>query len=296
MLYHLVHLEEPVYRPPSEAESLILQATIGCTWNRCSFCDMYTSKKFRVRPLPELQAEVERVARSGYPVSKVFLADGDAMALSTRRLLPVLELIRTKLTSVRRISIYASARNLVHKSIDELRELRDAGLELAYVGIESGDDEVLARIDKGETEASTIEGLGRAGEAGIKRSVMIINGLGGKTHWRQHATASARVLNAIQPEYASVLALMLPRGDARFQHKWGGGFDPLDAIELLQELRLLLNTTELERTIFRSDHASNYLVLKGTLGREKQRMLAQIDAALADPKHARLRPEWSRAL
>ncbi len=296
MYYRLIDYAEPLYRPPSEADSLIIQATIGCTWNRCTFCDMYTSKQFRTRKIEEIDGELKRVADSGYPVRRVFLGDGDALALSPRRLHEVLGAVKYRLPHTRRISAYASARNLLQKSVQELRGLRDAGLELLYVGIESGNDQVLAAIDKGETQATTIAGLQRARSAGLRLSVMIINGVAGTTLSQAHAVDSAKVLNEVQPEYASVLALMLPRGDARFQSGWAGRYEPLSPRQLLQELQVLLTQCELEKTIFRSDHASNYLILKGTLNRDKQRLLDTIHLALTKPRAVGLREEWMRAL
>ncbi|WP_123401629.1 B12-binding domain-containing radical SAM protein [Inmirania thermothiophila] len=287
--------EEPVYRPPSEAESLILQVTLGCSWNRCAFCEMYTGKRFRPRPEAEVLAEIRAVGARLGPVRRVFLADGDAFVLSTRRLLAILEAIRTHIGGVQRVSAYAMPRQILRRPREELAALREAGLRLLYVGVESGDDEVLARIRKGETRDSTIQGLRRAREAGIAVSVMIINGLAGRALSQRHAVASAEVLNAVQPEYAAVLTLMHPLGDARFRAAFGPGYEPLDLMGSLREMETLIAHTALERTIFRSDHASNRLVLKGVLGRDRERLLAEVRLAMARPQ-ALLRPEWTRAL
>ena len=285
---------EPVYRPPSEARSLILQATIGCSWNRCSFCDMYSGKRFRPRPENELCDEIKQIASHATPFTKLFLADGDAMVLSTRRLLHLLKTIRDELPQIRRVSAYALPANLSQKSPTELNEIRDAGLSLIYVGIESGDDEILQRINKGETLESTVAGLNLAGDAGIKRSVMIISGLGGRAHSAAHAHNSARVLNQTQPEFASLLTLMLPNGPERFLKGWKE-FEFLDALGVLKEAAQLIEATELKQTVFRSDHASNYLALKGTLGRDRARLLEQIRAVIESPQGA-LRPEEWRGL
>ncbi len=286
--------DQPLYRPPSEADSLILQATLGCSWNRCSFCEMYTSKRFRPRAEAELFAEIRAAGAALGRVRRVFLADGDAMVLSTRRLLRILERIRADIGGVQRVSCYALPRQLAGKSAAELGELRAAGLSLVYVGVESGDDEVLRRVRKGETMASTIEGLAHARAAGLRVSAMILNGLGGVALSAQHARHSAEVLNETQPEYAAVLVVMLPPGEERFRAAFGPDYREPSQRELLQELETFVAATELESTIFRSDHASNYLVLKGVLGKDKARLLGEIREALAARR--RLRPEHARGL
>lgn len=289
---------EPVYRPPSEAESLILPVTDGCSWNKCTFCEMYTAPQKRFRPRDEAEV-LESIRRCGEElgagVKRVFLSDGDAMTLSTRRLANVLEAIRRDLPGVRRVSSYCLPRNLRKKSVEELRELGSLGLSLVYVGAESGDDEVLARVDKGETFESTREALEKLGEAGIKRSVMILNGLGGQKFSRQHAENSAALMNATQPEFLATLVVSFPQGETRFRENFAG-WEPLTVPELMQEMETLLSALELKRTVFRSDHASNWLVLKGTLGAEKERLLQELRAAIAAPESAKLRPAWARGL
>jgi radical SAM superfamily enzyme YgiQ (UPF0313 family) len=289
---------EPVYRPPSEAESLILPVTDGCSWNKCTFCEMYTApqKRFRPRGEEEVLDSIRRCgAEMGASVRRVFLSDGDAMTLSARRLAAILEAIRRDLPGVRRVSSYCLPRNLRKKSVAELRELAVLGLSLVYVGAESGDDEVLAAVDKGETFESSREALEKLGEAGIKRSVMILNGLGGRALSRQHALNSAALMNATQPEFLSTLVVSFPQGEERFHAKFPG-WEPLDVPGLMQEMELLVSTLELERTVFRSDHASNWLALKGTLGADKPRLLQQLRAAIAAPEDAPLRPAWARGL
>lgn len=292
---------DPVFRPPSEADSLILPVTDGCSWNRCTFCEMYTApqKKFRARDEAETLETIRRCGEQfGDQVRRVFLADGDALVLPTRRLLDILTAIKTQLPAVRRISSYCLPRNLRKKSVAELQELAAAGLSLAYVGAESGDDLVLEKVHKGETFASTAEALDKLAAAGISRSVMILNGLGGRAYWRQHAENSARLANATQPEYLATLVVSFPQGEERFR----AGFPDWEALDLhglMAEMEHFLQALDLERTVFRSDHASNRLVLKGTLtrtGTEQQRLLEQVRSALADPVQARLRPVWARGL
>ena len=287
---------EPVFRPPSEAHSLILPVTNGCSWNKCTFCEMYTQeqKKFRARDEAQVLDEI-RLTGEKMIVQRVFLADGDALVLPTRRLLTILQAIREHMPEVERVSSYCLPRNLRKKSVDELKELADAGLRMAYVGCESGDDEVLARVNKGETYESSLSALDKLGQAGITRSVMILNGLGGTSLSDQHADNSARLMNESQPEFLSTLVVSFPTGEARFREGFAD-FRPLGQQQLFVEVERLLQRLELRDTVFRSDHASNYLVLKGTLGADKQRLLAQVRQAIEQPQQARLRQEWQRGL
>ena len=289
---------EPVFRPPSEARSLILPVTDGCSWNRCTFCEMYTEpqKRFRARDEQEILESIRRCGeRFGPELRRVFLADGDALVLPTRRLLDILVAIRTHMPAVSRVSSYCLPRNLRKKSVTELRELADAGLALAYVGAESGDDEVLRSVNKGETCDSTVDALLKLREAGIGRSVMILNGLGGTVLSERHADGSARLANAAQPEYLSTLVVSFPKGEERFRSGFPG-WEPLGLDGLFREMERFLGRLELARTIFRSDHASNWLVLKGTLGADKERLLQQVRAAIERPQSAALRPAWARGL
>lgn len=289
---------EPVYRPPSEAQSLILPVTDGCSWNQCTFCEMYQApqKAFRARSEDEVLDSLRRTGELyGSQIRRVFLADGDALVLPTRRLLTILEAIRQHLPAVHRVSSYCLARNLKKKSVAELTELRAAGLSMAYLGAESGDDEVLARVSKGETFDTTRDALDKLGAAGITRSVMILNGLGGQQLSAQHADNSARLANATQPEYLSTLVVSFPNGEARFRAGFPG-WEPLGQHGLFVEMERFLSQLELNRSVFRSDHASNILVLKGTLGADKARLLEQVRQAIATPEAAPLRPEWARGL
>lgn len=291
-----IEYDMPLYRPPSEAYSLILQVTLGCTWNKCAFCEMYKSKRFTLRKQEDVIDEIRRAAALPVEFRKVFLADGNPMSLSTERLMPLLEGISTRLPKVRRISTYALPGDISRKSMRELKELREAGLTLLYVGIESGDDEVLRMMAKGETYASTVSGLRMAREAGIKLSVMILNGVGGKLYSGQHAVNSARILNEIQPEFASVLVLSFPFGEAHYKERFAGRYVGMNIVDLLEELRVFIDNTDLQNTVFRSDHASNYLVLKGRLGQDKADFLQRIDRAISNPELAELRQEWQRGL
>jgi radical SAM superfamily enzyme YgiQ (UPF0313 family) len=293
-----MHYIEPLFRPPSEARSLILQVTNGCSWNNCSFCEMYTApqKKFSLKPQAQIDAELAEVAASGVPVRRIFLADGDAMTLSFRRLKLILESINRHLPDVQRVSSYCLPRNIRHKTVAEMAELQELGLKLFYVGCESGDDLVLERVSKGETFASSLAALKKIKAAGSRSSVMILNGMGGTKFSEQHAVNSARLMNAAQPEYLATLVVSFPDGMERYQQGFKGEFEMLDQPGLFGEMHTLLNNLELERTIFRSDHASNYLTLRGTLGKDKQKLLNIITTAIEQPHAVPLREEWQRGL
>ncbi|MDP4546253.1 radical SAM protein [Marinobacter sp. MDS2] len=289
---------EPVFRPPSEAKSLILPLTNGCSWNQCTFCEMYTQpqKKFRARKPADVRADIEKAAKAFGSVPRVFLADGDAMVLPTRRLLEVLHELKEAFPGLQRVSSYCLPRNLTKKSVEDLIALREAGLGILYVGMESGDDEVLRRINKGETWESTRSALNKIKQAGLTSSVMVLNGLGGKTLSRQHAINTATLCNETQPDYLSTLVVSFPQGEERFREGFGDDFEPLDQQGLFEEIQVFLEHLELENTTFRSDHASNYLVLKGTLGQDKQRLLEQVNLAITKPGAVPLRPESMRGL
>lgn len=287
---------EPVFRPPSEGRSLILQVTNGCSWNNCTFCDMYTQpqKKFKPKAEDETLAEIKKVAAAGPQFDKVFLADGDALVLSTRRLIEILSAIKQYLPWVRRVSSYCLPRNIKKKSVEELTTLRELGLGMAYVGAESGDDQVLEFINKGETYESTLSALLKLKQAGIKTSVMILNGMGGMKYSQQHAENSARLMNEAQPDFLSTLVVSYPMGDKRVRDGFNGEYELPDQRTLFLEMKHLIQTLELENTIFRSDHASNYVALKGTLGVDKQKFLDQLDDAIEG--RIALRQEWQRGL
>ena len=298
MQYLDINYIEPVFRPPSEARSLILQVTNGCSYNACSFCEMYQEpqKKFKPKPQSEIEQEVKKIATQQPGISRFFLADGDAMTLSIRRLREILLCLRAHFPRLERVTAYCLPRNLKKKSVEELRELKELGLTMVYVGCESGDDKVLELVKKGETFESSKEALLKLKQAGIKSSVMILNGLGGRKFSKQHAINSAKLMNETQPEFVSTLVVSFPLGEERFRAGFDGAYEPLTQSELFEEIRLLIDSLELEHTVFRSDHASNYLVLKGTLGEDKQRLLDTIDQAIHQPGKIPLRQEWQRGL
>ncbi|WP_415912165.1 radical SAM protein [Neptuniibacter sp. QD37_11] len=296
--YPPINYIEPVFRPPSEAHSLILQVTNGCSWNKCTYCEMYRApqKKFRPKSIADITEEVIRCSAALGAVRKVFLADGDAMALSFKRLKEILLVIQEHLPSVSRVSAYCLPRNLLNITVEELSELRELGLSLLYVGAESGNDEILEKIEKGETFESTKDALLKIKAAGIKSSVMIINGMGGSRYSHQHAIDSARLVNAVQPDYLATLVLFFHEGEAEFVQSFGDDFQFCNQRQLIEEMQTFISHLDLDKTIFRSDHASNYLVLKGVLGRDKEKLLTMIDGALNSESSVFLRSESSRGL
>lgn len=289
MIDYPVEYNAPLFRPPSEARSVIIQITLGCSWNKCSFCEMYTSKSFTARKEEDIFKDIEAFEPYANSIHKVFLADGDPLVLSNKRLVPILKKLNNTFPNLRRISTYASPSNLMRKTLEELQELKENGLTLLYVGIESGDSEVLEAIQKGETYQTTVDGLNKSKAAGMDSSVMIINGVGGKLLSKQHAINSAKVLNATQPKFASTLVLTAHKGLEHYKNRYLGEFIELTQTELFEEMQVFLNHLELDETIFRSDHASNSLVLKGNLGRDKQVMLKQIEAAIEEGRGNRTR-------
>ncbi|MCK4538269.1 MAG: radical SAM protein [Candidatus Krumholzibacteria bacterium] len=287
--------EYPLYRPPSEAQSLIFQVTYGCSHNRCLFCYMYKEKQFRVRPWSELSDEIDDAAVKYPGTRKVFLADGDAFALSSGKLARILDHIRERFPMLQRVTAYANPSNFITKSVEEMTMLREKGLTILYYGVESGDPEVLGKIDKGATPDEMAEGCVKATEAGLKLSVTVILGLAGRSGSENHARKTAALINRIQPRYLSALTLMLGHHEDEYLTGMGDGFEFNDAIDDIRELRMLIEDLDNEKCIFRSNHASNYLALAGTLQKDKKALLATIDAALDRPE-SYLRDEWMRGL
>lgn len=289
--------EGMVFRPPSEASSLIIQVTVGCSHNKCRFCSMYRRDKFRVRSVEEIMADLMEARRYYRRVRRIFLADGDAMCLSMRRLMEILAAIREIFPECERVGAYARARDLLGKSSQELVELRDAGLGIAYIGAESGCEQVLLNMNKGETREGLISGVRKAEDAGIAASVTFISGLGGRELMRQHAQDSASMINEMRPSYAAWLTLTAYPAAPLYEDIREGRFELLTPEEVLDEMEIMLSLTNLPaggRCVFRSNHASNYLSLKGNLPEDKNRMLARVRQAREDPYM--LRPEYFRRL
>ncbi len=292
----VIRYQEPLYRPPSEARSLILQVTLGCSYNRCTFCGMYRDRRFRVRPLEELRAEIAWAREHLGPVRKVFLGDGDALVARADFLEAVLDALRAAFPGLQRVSVYASPQALQARTVAEMTQLREKGLTLYYLGIESGHDEVLARLSKGVDAREMIRVAGKATAAGVKLSTMILLGAGGRELSRGHARESARVVNAIQPRFLSTLVMTPVPDTPLWEAGCRGEVEELTPLELAAELRELVAHLELQGCIFRSNHASNHLALAGTLPRDRECLVALLDQVLARPGTAPFRPEWARGL
>lgn len=282
-----------VYRPPSEAYSLIVQVTYGCSHNRCAFCDMYDDKHFAMRPMEEIREDFELARRVYRHVDRVFLADGDALMRRTDDLVEILGLVYGLFPECQRVTCYASPASIQIKTEEELRLLREKGLKMVYMGLESGCDEVLKRMDKGHTAAQIVAAGQKVRRSGIVLSVTAISGLGSRELWREHAVQTAEAFSAMNPEYIGLLTLMVEPGTPLAQWVREGSFHVLNAVEVMQEMELFLQHIDSPGSVFRMNHASNYLTLKGTLNQDKVRLLQQVRQGLAG--HG-LKDEFMRAL
>ena len=273
-----MHYEGMIYRPPSEAYSLILQVTVGCAHNSCTFCTMYKDKKFHVKNIQEIEEDL-REAAVYYANRKIriFLADGDALALSCDKLIEIMNMCRKYLPKTERITCYGAAQDILRKTKDELCALHDAGLEMIYLGAESGNDEILEHIKKGVTAAEYVEAADRLSGTGIKLSVTLISGIGGRRLLKEHALDSARLISRMKPEYLGFLTLLLEPGAPMFEEVKFGKMQLLTPAQAAEEMSLFLSNIDSEGTVFRSNHASNYISLAGTLNRDIPKMLAQIE-------------------
>jgi radical SAM superfamily enzyme YgiQ (UPF0313 family) len=289
--------EGGVFRPPSEASSLILQVMYGCSYGECTFCGMYLDKRFRVRPFAEVKEDVEGLSPGVKDrADRVFLADGDALALPARSMIRILDLLVSELPHLERVGSYANAHSLLRRSEADLREIREHGLELLYIGLESGDDETLKRTHKGVTAAQIIEACQKAKAAGFGISLTAILGLGGVERSLEHARATGRAFTAIDPEYIGMLTLMLAPGAPLAEAIERGEFVLPGPEGSLRELREIIATTDVTNAVFRTTHASNYLAIEGTLPEDKPAILAALDRILSDGGAGRLRPEYLRGL
>ena len=279
-----------VYRPPSEARSLIVQVTIGCAHNTCTFCNMYKAKDFRVRSMEEIMEDLREAHNSyGAYVQKVFLADGDALVLQTEKLLEILKAGRELFPNCTRVASYGTAQDILRKSEEELKSLQKAGLGIVYVGAESGDDEILASICKGVT-AEELKAAGqKLKRCGIQTSVTLISGLGGRSKVEEHARSCAELISAMNPEYASFLTLRLYEGTPMYDDVVTGRFERITADEIVDEMKIFLEHVDSPGTVFRTNHASNYVVLAGNLNEDIPSMLAQLDEAKKTHHYRRFR-------
>lgn len=285
--------EGVLYRPPSEAYSLIIQVTIGCAHNACTFCNMYKAKKFRIRTKEEIMRDLDECyAVYGPRVRRVFFADGDALVVKTELLLELLDYVHQKFPYVERISSYGTARDVLNKSEEELRALAAAGLELIYIGAESGDDAVLKHIRKDVTAAQIIAAGQKLKRCGLKTSVTLISGLGGRKGIHNHAVKSAELINGMNPDFAAFLTLRLYPGTEMYDEVERGEMELITPDEIVEEMELFLSHIDSPGTVFRTNHASNYVVLAGTFNQDIPAMMEKLKEVKA--KHRYRMEEWRR--
>ena len=284
-----------IIRPPSEAESLILQITVGCSHNRCTFCPTYKAKRFRVKSFEEIKEDIDEAAQSGWAIERVFLADGDALIIPQPQLMEIMGYLNERLPRLRRVGIYANAKGVLKKTADELRKLKETKLGIVYLGIESGDEVVLERVRKGTTYERLLKAGRMVKAAGIKLSVTVLLGIGGQERSSEHAIATGRLLTEMDPDYVGALSVMVVPGTPLHEEQVQGRFVPLTPFELLEELRAMIAHTDMHGLFF-SNHASNYLPLKVRMPKDKETALQLIDEVVAKQDPALLRPDYLRAL
>lgn len=287
--------EGNIFRPPSEAYSLLVQVTIGCTHNKCTFCSMYKDKKFRVRDLDEVIQDLKWAKEHYRRVERIFLCDGDALALSNNRLMPILEFISDNFPECERVTVYGRAKDALKKTDEEMRQLYEAGIKMVYLGAESGSEKVLKDINKGETRQEIIDGVKKIEASGMKASVTFISGLAGKDGWEDHAIQTGTMISEMQPSYVGLLTLMVEPGVPMADDIQSGKLRLLSAEEIMAETLLMLQNTNVQKDcVFRSNHASNYVSLRGTLPADREKMMALLRKAMNN--HDMFKDERFRAL
>ncbi len=289
-----MHYEGNIIRPPSEANSILLQVTVGCSRNKCTFCGTYTGERFRIKPDEVIMEDIAFAARYCRRQRRVFLCDGDALIIPQKRLLKILKEIKNQLPWVTRVGLYANAKSIKMKSSEQLEELKAHGIAIAYMGLETGDDETLKKINKGAPSKDMIEMGKKIRAAGIKLSITVLLAIAGRKRSQIHAKETGRVLSAIDPEYVGALSLMLIPGTPLCQDFDTGNFTLIEPNEMLRELRTMIAHTNLSRGLFHANHASNYLPIRARLPRDKEATLNLIDEALSGK--IALKPDYLRAL
>lgn len=293
----MLQYEGSIWRPPSEAKSLILQATVGCSHNACIFCVSYKNKRYRVRGESGITQDLDQLSnRVKQRTTRVFLADGNALAMNADEMAKVLHVLDQELPNLERVGTYAYAGDVEDKTVDDLTKLHELGLGIVYLGLETGDDDLLKWVRKGVTNEENIQACKKVRAAGIPLSLTIILGLGGLENSERHAKATAKALNRIDPEYVGALTLMTPPGTRIHQMVENGEFQPMKPFEILKELKILIENLELTECIFRTNHASNYLSLGGTLNKDKEDILRTLDEAIARHDESDLKPSYLRGL
>ncbi|WP_066635629.1 radical SAM protein [Desulfolucanica intricata] len=288
--------EQPLYRPPSEAYSLILQVTVGCKHNSCSFCGMYKEKRFRVKAWEEIKSDIDYCKNRYLNTNRVFLADGDALAMKTEMLIQILDYLYKVFPRLERVAIYGGPKDLLEKSLGELEKIRNHGIQLIYMGIESGSNIILKQIHKGVNSKQMIEAGKKAITAGFDLSATLILGLGGSEMTEEHALESAKVASAIAPNYLALLTLMVMENTPLYRKIEKNEFTLLTAEQSLSELKMIIENLELTNCIFRCNHASNYLPIKGILNRDKERLVNMLESVLKNPDQVKLKPDFLRGL
>ena len=292
----MIEYVTPFFRPPSEHKSFILQATVGCSHNKCTYCAMYRkeTQKFRVRPMGEIKEIIDAAAKNGLLERRVFIADGNALVLSTAKLMEIMDYLHEKAPDIERITMYANIGDILRKSIEDLTRLRENGLSMVYIGFESGDDIVLERIEKGANFAETVEASRKLKASGIMNSVMVLLGIGGKDRSKEHALATGKLLTECDPEYVGALSLQLRPGAPIYEQWQEGRFELPDKFQMIEELEIIVENTELSDGYFYSNHISNYLPVRAKFPEEKNRVIEEIKEVLKTRDEALLRPDYYR--
>lgn len=288
--------EGDIIRPPSEATSLLLQVTVGCSHNRCTFCPSFKAKRFRIKSLEEIEEDLEYAARRIRHVDRLFLCDGDALIIPQKRLIDIFDAIRKHLPGIRRIGTYANAKSLLKKSVEELRELKERGLGIVYLGIETGNAELLQKIRKGATCEQIVEAAKKVKEAGITLSATVLLGIGGVEKSMEHARDTARILTDVDPDFAGVLTVMIAPDTPLYEEARAGTFVLPGTFDLLKELGVIVSNSRFSNCFFTANHASNYLPIRGRMPRDQEKMVRLIDEVVRRGDASMLRPESMRGL
>ena len=292
----MIEYVTPFFRPPSEHKSFILQATIGCSHNNCTYCAMYRKEeqKFRIRPMDEIKQIIDKASSGGLLGKRVFISDGNALVLSTSKLVEIMDYLHEVNNGLERITMYANIGDILRKSVEDLKELKNKGLEMVYIGFESGDDVVLEKIKKGADFAETVEASGKLKEAGIKNSAMVLLGIGGVERSNEHAVATGELLTATDPEYVGALTLQLREGAPIYEEWKNGNFKLPEKFQLIRELETIVEGTNLTNGYFYSNHISNFLAIKAKFPEEKEKVLKEIRQVLEANDEGLLRPDYFR--
>jgi len=292
----MIEYIEPIFRPPSEGKSFLLQATIGCSHNNCTYCAMYRKdeQKFRVRSMDEIKSIIDEASEFGHITDRVFIADGNALVLSQKKLVEIMQYLNEKCNRLKRIRMYANVGDILRKGVENLKELKNHGLDMVYIGFESGDDVVLERIKKGASHEQTVQASKILKEVGIKNSAMVLLGMGGTERSEIHARETGRLLTECDPEYVGALSLQIRPGAPLYKEWEEGKFELPDKFQMIKELKIIVENTELTDGYFFANHISNYLPVKARFPRDKQKVLSDINEVLDSGDESLLRPDFYR--